>query len=276
MTRIPRNPPMKTASFLSGTRARGSMRAIEATSRRTCEREHLPPDAPWRTDDGGSTGPSARSMTRSTHSSTPCRPSRRGLDDGLLPFRQRLRLGEHGLSGKTYPYTESIRIPFYWWWPGRVATGSTDHRLISQVDIAPTVLVAAGVTPDPNYPIDGRSLSEPSSRARSLTEYWTSSDDRSVSPTPVWASLRTSQYQYVEYYASDEQTVTFREYYDLVGDRWQLTNLLNAGTLRTIPTSPCSRRNCRSPARARGRPDPPRVPDAGLEPCWRRASSVAR
>jgi len=108
-----------------------------------------------------------------------------------------------------------------------VATGSTDHRLISQVDIAPTVLVAAGVTPDPNYPIDGRSLSEPSSRARSLTEYWTSSDDRSVSPTPIWASLRTSQYQYVEYYASDEQTVTFREYYDLANDPWELTNLLH-------------------------------------------------
>jgi arylsulfatase A-like enzyme len=43
---------------------------------------------------------------------------------------------------------------------------------------------------------------------------------------PNWASLRSNTYQYIEYYASDDHTLMFREYYDLVADPWQLSNLL--------------------------------------------------
>jgi len=37
--------------------------------------------------------------------------------------------------------------------------------------------------------------------------------------------VRTRRYQYVEYYRSDGRRF-FREYYNLVHDRWQLRNLL--------------------------------------------------
>ncbi len=43
---------------------------------------------------------------------------------------------------------------------------------------------------------------------------------------PSWASVRTREYQYIEYYGSDNITVAFREYYDLEADPWQLSNLL--------------------------------------------------
>jgi arylsulfatase A-like enzyme len=43
--------------------------------------------------------------------------------------------------------------------------------------------------------------------------------------TPDWASIRSDDYQYAEYYGSDGG-VMLREYYDLRSDPWQLTNLL--------------------------------------------------
>jgi hypothetical protein len=42
---------------------------------------------------------------------------------------------------------------------------------------------------------------------------------------PTWASLTALDYQYVEYYDEDGKR-TFREYYDLLRDPWQLTNTL--------------------------------------------------
>jgi arylsulfatase A-like enzyme len=131
--------------------------------------------------------------------------------------------GEHGLRDiKNVPYTESVTVPFLLRWPGRVPPGATDRRIATNLDLAPTVLEAAGVTPDPLYPFDGHSLLAPPSRDRVLLEYWRDA------PTgvPNWASVRTAAFQYVEIYEDDAATVVFREYYDLRRDPFQLRNLL--------------------------------------------------
>jgi arylsulfatase A-like enzyme len=125
--------------------------------------------------------------------------------------------GEHGRFGKNVPYTESIRIPMFARWPGRFGAGAVDRRLTGNVDIVPTILDAAGV--DPLTTLDGRSLLQAWERDRMLTEHWWSGP-------PPWASLVNPLYQYTEYYEADEQTVRFREYYDMAADPWQLTNLL--------------------------------------------------
>lgn len=131
--------------------------------------------------------------------------------------------GEHGLgTDKRFPYTQSVRIPFYLRWPGRVAAGATDSRLVANVDVAPTVLSAAGLSPDPGYAADGRSLLTSWVRDQLLLEYWKSPDGG----PPGWGSIRTPAFQYIEWYADDGATLTFREYYDLVADPWQLENLL--------------------------------------------------
>jgi arylsulfatase A-like enzyme len=137
-------------------------------------------------------------------------------DNGFL-------LGEHGLQQKHSPYTASVQIPFYARWPGHFEARDVDERLVANIDIAPTVYDAAGIRPDSDYPVDGRSLLDRSwDRDRMLLEY-VHREDRAV---PTWASLRTAAYQYVEYYDEDLQEVTFREYYDLLADPHQLTNLL--------------------------------------------------
>ena len=131
---------------------------------------------------------------------------------------------EHGLSDKRLPYTEAIQVPLLARWPGRLAPGASDPRLVSLVDVAPTVLQAAGVPPDPFTPQDGRSLLDVWERDRIFVEYFPDQGAGLIGP---WASIRTPEMQYVEYYNSfDRVTVEFREYYDLEEDPYQLENLL--------------------------------------------------
>jgi arylsulfatase A-like enzyme len=136
-------------------------------------------------------------------------------DNGFL-------LGEHGVENKRWPYTESVTVPLFARWPGRLRAGTVDSRMVSNVDIVPTILDAAGVSPDPDYPLDGRSLLDAWTRDRLLLEYFI---DPSGMRVPAWASTRGLTYQYVEYYDQATGEITFREYYDLVNDPWQLVNL---------------------------------------------------
>ena len=126
--------------------------------------------------------------------------------------------GEHGMSAKRWPYMDSVRIPLYVRWPGHVIAGTDDSKLVSHVDIAPTIYDAAGVVP--SYVPDGRSLFAPGERERLFLEYFRSPD--SMTPR-TWASIVTPTLQYTEWY---DGSTTVREYYDLVADPWQLTNLL--------------------------------------------------
>ena len=135
--------------------------------------------------------------------------------------------GEHRIGGeKRFPYTESVEVPFYVRWPGHVATGEVDDRLIANVDILPTILDATGVDPTLRHPLDGRSALATSTRHRLLLEYWRSPDSPTV---PGWASIRRPGFQYIEWYG-DGGSVTFREYYNLVNDPYELRNLLHDGT----------------------------------------------
>lgn len=134
--------------------------------------------------------------------------------------------GEHGVGDwKRMPYTESIRVPFFVRWPGHVPAGVTDDRFVANVDLLPTILDAAALSPDLVHPLDGRSLLDPGVRDRLFLEYFRSPDGPS---TRTWASIRTEGFQYVEWY-DDSGVLIFREYYDLVSDPYQLVNLLGDG-----------------------------------------------
>ncbi|MFN2588618.1 MAG: sulfatase [Actinomycetota bacterium] len=136
--------------------------------------------------------------------------------------------GEHGLAEKIRPYEASAEIPFLVRWPGRFAAGATDERLAANVDVAPTVVEAAGV--EAGHEFDGRSLLT-SEHDHLLLEQWKRAD-RTV---PNWAALRAREYLYVEYYGGDRLVPTYREYYDLVADPWELENLLGDADVTNDP-----------------------------------------
>ena len=67
---------------------------------------------------------------------------------------------------KTWPFsgmkTEllegGIRVPTIVRWPGRIAAGSVSEQVTITMDWVPTLLAAAGTTPDAAYPADGEDL----------------------------------------------------------------------------------------------------------------------
>jgi arylsulfatase A-like enzyme len=68
-------------------------------------------------------------------------------------------LGDHGLWLKgPFHYEELVRIPFIVAWPGGFPAGSRVDDLVSQVDVVPTILDAAGAAPLAPSIIDGVSL----------------------------------------------------------------------------------------------------------------------
>ena len=136
--------------------------------------------------------------------------------------------GEHGRVAKSQPYTQSSKVPLMMRWPGHTESGATDERFALNIDIAPTVLEAAGIPLD-ETPMDGRSLLADSARNRVHLEHWCT-----VKGCDRWASTRTHDYQYIERYDA-EGNVLFREYYDNLADPWQLTNLLADGNPSNDP-----------------------------------------
>ena len=138
---------------------------------------------------------------------------------------------DHGLYDKGAPYTPSVRIPFLLSYPAGPSLSPVDSRLAGNIDIAPTILDAAGISQDPRHPMDGTSLfQEPWKRNRILAEY-RNNDNRWTPPT--WASTRTHEFQYTEYYDNGKRI--FREYYDLRRDPWQLRNRLGDDTKSNDP-----------------------------------------
>lgn len=119
--------------------------------------------------------------------------------------------GQHSLGKKNWPYLESVRVPFYARWPGRVPEGQIDSRLVANIDIAPTIFEAVGVEPD--YEVDGRTLIGSGAREWLLLER--PGPATGVSPKR-WFSLISSNRQYIEWIEG------FVEDYDLLADPWQL------------------------------------------------------
>ena len=63
------------------------------------------------------------------------------------------------LEGRKMDLLEGgIRVPYIVRWPARLPAGETSDRLVIGMDWLPTFLAAAGVPPDPAYPMDGIDL----------------------------------------------------------------------------------------------------------------------
>jgi len=135
------------------------------------------------------------------------------LDDTIFVFTSDngfLR-GQHRLEGKSRPYEEAVRVPLLIRGPG-FEPGTHDDRLAANIDLAPTILEAAGVPAE--LPVDGRPLQAPRDefdRSAVLLEVF--------GRDQAFTGLRTRRYTYAEYASGD------RELYDLRRDPEELRNL---------------------------------------------------
>lgn len=111
-------------------------------------------------------------------------------------------MGSHGLGGKRMPYEESIRVPFFVRWPGRVKAGAKRDGLMGTTDILPTLCGLAGLSaPDV---CRGRNLARlilgegPEPETPQLIMH-ISKDHASGGqdhPAPIFRGVRTNRYTY--------------------------------------------------------------------------------
>lgn len=173
---------------------------------------------------------------------------RRGvLADTLIIFTSDngFYLGEFRLGNKQHPHEESIAVPLIVRRPGQSQATPNVNQLVTNQDIAPTLLDYAGLLwHDPVYGIDGRSLrpllEQPNGvawRKQFLVEHryprnfnppsgegwlWAIPDYTAVRTEGVGGQL------YAEHYRPfDEQrgNVRYVEHYDMAADPYQTNNL---------------------------------------------------
>ena len=139
-------------------------------------------------------------------------------DNGLL-------FGEHRvMRDKGGPYEEANDLSLVIRGPGVPAGGRREH-LVANVDLAPTILDWAAVTPPPD--LDGRSLVPLLRTDPPDPEQWRQSMPLTLvrnSSAPVWPTfygVRTRDFTYAHYDTGD------RELYDLRVDPYELQNIVN-------------------------------------------------
>jgi N-acetylglucosamine-6-sulfatase len=134
--------------------------------------------------------------------------------------------GEHGLSlERRLPYEESIRSPLLISHPAAIGAALRIDRFALSIDIAPTLLAAAGAeTP---RRMQGRSLLpllrgvHPPWRDSFLVEYYSHENPFNWTANLSYRAVRMGQYKYVRWIRQESE----QEFYDLVADPYERRNI---------------------------------------------------
>jgi N-acetylglucosamine-6-sulfatase len=141
-----------------------------------------------------------------------------------------VQMGSHRLSGKEVPYEESVRVPMMMRWDALGTAPRSIDDFALNIDLAPTITEAVGVTE--HDPYDGESLlpvlrgSATAGRDDFLLEHL--SKGKSDPGGPSYCAVRNRNFKYVEYSTGE------RELYDLAADPAELTSLHNDPTQQAV------------------------------------------
>jgi len=119
-------------------------------------------------------------------------------------------------SGKGYLYEGGIRVPLIVRWPGHVDPGSLCDTPVISMDFYPTILAAAGLTPQAGRPLDGENLMPLLSQTGSLKRsaiYFHYPNFAWHKDNRLGSVVRHGKYKLIEYF--DDNSV---ELYDLEAD----------------------------------------------------------
>ncbi|MEM6689160.1 MAG: sulfatase [Planctomycetota bacterium] len=135
------------------------------------------------------------------------------------------QFGDHGLIDKRVAYEASSRIPMIFAGPG-IPADVKDDRLIGNIDVAPTLLAAAGTKLTQSKPIDGVSHwdslgrpDKPRARQSMLYEYYW---ERNYPQTPTVHAVIGGRYKFIRSHGVWDR----EEFYDLAADADEMQNLI--------------------------------------------------
>lgn len=150
------------------------------------------------------------------------------LDDTMVVFTSDhgYFYGEHGLNEeRRLAYEETIRIPLIVRFPRLAKAGATPAAMALSLDLAPTLLEVAGLTP--GAAIQGRSL-VPVLQGRAdgwrtsfLVEYFSDTVFPRIR-TMGYSAVRTARHKYIQF----RELQGMDELYDLEADPYELSNLI--------------------------------------------------
>lgn len=137
------------------------------------------------------------------------------------------QFGDHGLIDKRVAYEASAKVPLLIKAPGRVPAGQVFTGLVGNIDIAPTLLEAAGASELAKA--DGQSFWKPlcqtddqtSPRKHLLYEYYW---ERNYPHTPTLHAVIGGRWKYIRCHGLWDRD----ELYDLKSDRQELNNLIDS------------------------------------------------
>jgi N-sulfoglucosamine sulfohydrolase len=132
---------------------------------------------------------------------------------------------------KRWLYDSGLRVPLIVRWPDGLEPGTVDDRLISLIDLAPTVLSVAGV-PVPTH-MDGRAFLGP--RARPPREYVHGARDRIDGVYDMVRATRDRRYAYVRNYYPEKPYVQLVPFRNRSGIMQELLRLHARGALTGPP-----------------------------------------
>ncbi len=140
--------------------------------------------------------------------------------------------GDHGRTEKFVPYEPSDpRAAAGCAGPVTSPAGTNTTRIVSNIDLLPTMLEAAGSRCRPGRRRWTASRCSTSTRTTAYAEYYKDSANGNV---PTWKMIRTATVKYIQTYDASG-AVIFREYYNLTADPQENTNLLNDGNPANDP-----------------------------------------
>jgi N-acetylglucosamine-6-sulfatase len=141
-------------------------------------------------------------------------------------------LGEHGFYDKRDAFETSIRVPLLARAPGAIAAGLVVAQMVQNIDIAPTLLEAAGIAAPADAPrMDGRSF-WPLLQGRAVPwrehilyeYYW----EWNFPATPTTFALRTERWKYIHTHGVWDKNGL----YDLETDPHEMHNLVAVPAFR--------------------------------------------
>lgn len=141
-------------------------------------------------------------------------------------------LGEHGWFDKRFMYEESLRMPFVVRYPKKIKANTIVNDVISNIDLAPTILDMAGVTIPES--VQGKSFYK--QLKGELNKKWRQSMYYHYYEYPKWHhvqphyGIRTERYKLIHFYYD----IDLWELYDLDNDPSELNNLINSKTHKKL------------------------------------------
>ena len=144
-------------------------------------------------------------------------------EDGLAENTVVFHWSDHGPlpRGKRWPYDSGIRVPMIVRWPGEIEPGTVSDRLVSTVDLGPTVLSIAGV--EVPWHVQGQAFLGPAEAPP--REHVFAARDRHDEAYDMVRAARDKRFKYIRNYRPDLpylSWIPYRNRHPILQEMWRL------------------------------------------------------